>query len=74
MLEGHWRWRIRQLGFDYPSPVARQFGQIGLALVIGLLLLALLLPVPPHPFLIPGLVLVAVRLIGTSLTHRPKQL
>lgn len=74
MLEGHWRWRIRQLGFDYPSPVARQASQTGLTLVIGLLLLTLLLPLPLHPFVIPLLTLIAVRLIGTGITHLPKQL
>ncbi|HYN79295.1 MAG TPA: DUF4400 domain-containing protein, partial [Lamprocystis sp. (in: g-proteobacteria)] len=50
VLEGHWRWRIRQLGFDYPSPVARQASQTGLTLVIGLMLLTLLLPLPLHLF------------------------
>ncbi|AFL73515.1 DUF4400 domain-containing protein [Thiocystis violascens] len=74
VLEGHWRWRIRQLGFDYPSPVARQASQTGLTLVIGLLLLTLLLPLPLHPFVIPLLTLIAVRLIGTGITHLPKQL
>ena len=74
VLDGHWRWRIRQLGFDYPSPVARQASQTGLALVVGLLLLALLLPWPLHPFVLPSLVLVAVVCLGISLTHRPKQL
>ncbi|MBK1717170.1 DUF4400 domain-containing protein [Thiocystis violacea] len=74
VLEGHWRWRIRQLGFDYPSPVARQASRTGLALVVGLLLLALWLPLPLHPFVIPLLTLIAVRLIGTGIAHLPKQL
>jgi len=74
VLDGHWRWRIRQLGFDYPSPVARQASQTGLTLVVALLLLALLLPVPLHPWLIPLLALVAAMLIGTGITHLPKQL
>ncbi|WP_245232685.1 DUF4400 domain-containing protein [Thiorhodococcus minor] len=74
VLDGHWRWRIRQLGFDYPSPVARQVSQAGLALVMSGLLLALLLPLPLHPCEIPLLALIAVRLIGTGITHLPKQL
>jgi len=74
VLDGHWRWRIRQLGFDYPSPVARQASQTALMLVVGLLLLSLLAPLPLHPLVIGGLSLVAVRLIGTGITHLPKQL
>jgi hypothetical protein len=74
VLDGHWRWRIRQLGFDYPSPSARQAGQLGLRLVVGLLLFMVLLPVPLHPFVVPLLGLPAVLFIGTSLAHRPKQL
>jgi hypothetical protein len=74
VLDGHWRWRIRQLGFDYPSPVARQVSQTGLALVMGWLLLVLLLPLPLHPCEILLLGLIAARLIGTGITHLPKQL
>ena len=73
-LDGHWRWRIRQLGFDYPSPVARQVSQTGLALITGCLLLVLLLPLPLHPLEIPILALIGVQLIGTGITHLPKQL
>ena len=36
VLDGHWRWRIRQLGFDYPSPAVRQTSQTALMLVFGL--------------------------------------
>jgi hypothetical protein len=74
VFDGHWRWRIRQLGFDYPSPVARQVSQAGLAMVTGGLMLVLLLPLPLHPLEIPLLALIGVRLIGTGITHLPKQL
>lgn len=74
VLEGHWRWRIRQLGFDYPSPVARQASQAGLALMVTLVLVLLFAPLPLHPFVIPLLTLIATRLIGAAITHLPKQL
>jgi hypothetical protein len=74
VLDGHWRWRIRQLGFDYPSPVARQASQTGLALVMGGLLLVVLLPLPLHPLEIPLLALIAVWLIGVGLASLPKRL
>ncbi|WP_342450160.1 DUF4400 domain-containing protein [Thiorhodococcus minor] len=74
VLDGHWRWRIRQRGFDYPSPVARQASQTGLALVLGGFLLVLLLPLPLHPLEIPLLTLIAVWLIGAGLAALPKRL
>lgn len=74
VLDGHWRWRIRQRGFDYPSPVARQASQTGLALVLGGFLLLLSLPLPLHPLEIPLLALIAFWLIGAGLAALPKRL
>ncbi|MBK1717295.1 DUF4400 domain-containing protein [Thiocystis violacea] len=74
VLDGHWRWRIRQLGFDYPSPAVRQTSQMALRLVFGLLLLAVFLPFPQPPAGVPILVTGLVILIEISMRHLPKQL
>ncbi|MBK5965593.1 hypothetical protein CCR95_16240 [Thiocystis minor] len=74
VLDGHWRWRIRQLGFDYPSPAVRQTSQTALMLVFGLLLLAVFLPFPLHPVGIPVLVTGLVMFLEISMSHLPKQL
>lgn len=74
ILDGHWRWRIRQLGFDYPSPAVRQTSQTTLLLVFSLLLLCLFVPFPLHPAFIPVLATFLVLLISLSMRHLPKQL
>ena len=74
VLDGHWRWRIGQCGFDYPSPIGRQASLIGVGGLILALGLELALPLPLHPALLPVAVMGAGILIATGLRHRPKQL
>ena len=74
MLDGHWRWRIRQCGFDYPSPIGRQASAAGVGLLVLVLVLALGLPLPLHPFLMPLAVVLCAALIATGIRHLPKQL
>jgi len=74
VLDGHWRWRIRQCGFDYPSPIGRQASATGVVLLILVLVLELVLPVPLHPVLLPIGVVMAAALIATGIQHLPKQL
>jgi hypothetical protein len=74
ILDGHWRWRIRQLGFDYPSPAVRQTSQTALMLVFGLLMLGFFVPFPLHPAFIPVTATLLVLLIALSMSHFPKQL
>ena len=74
VLDGHWRWRIRQCGFDYPSPIGRQASATGVGLLVLLLLLALTLPLPLHPWLLPAGGLLCAGLVATGIRHLPKQL
>ena len=74
ILDGHWRWRIRQLGFDYPSPAVRRTSQTALMLVFGVLLLGFFVPFPLHPAFIPVTATLLVLLIALSMRHFPKQL
>ncbi|NEV60329.1 DUF4400 domain-containing protein [Thiorhodococcus minor] len=74
VLDGHWWWRIRQCGFDYPSPIGRQASATGAGLLILVLVLELGLPVPLHPCLLPIGVVMAAVLIATGIRHLPKQL
>ncbi|EGV32695.1 hypothetical protein ThidrDRAFT_1180 [Thiorhodococcus drewsii AZ1] len=74
VFDGHWRWRIRQCGFDYPSPIGRRASATGVVLLILVLVLELVLPVPLHPVLLPIGVVMAAALIATGIQHLPKQL
>ena len=74
VLDAHWSWRIRQCGFDYPSPIGRQASATGVGLLILVLALELGLPVPLHPLLLPLAVLLGAALIAIGLRHLPKQL
>ncbi len=73
-VDGHWRWRIRQCGFDYPSPIGRQASATGMGLLVLVLGLTLGLPLPLHPGLLPLGVLLCAVLIATGIRHLPKQL
>lgn len=74
VLDGHWTWRIRQCGFDYPSPIGHQASTTGVGLLILVLALELGLPLPLHPVLLPLAVLLGATLIAIGLRNLPKQL
>jgi hypothetical protein len=74
LFDGLHLWKIRQLGFDYPSPKQRQYNQMGLMLTFSLLGALLLAPIPFHPILLVLLLPIATVSLAGSLAHRPKQI
>lgn len=73
ILDGLLRRRIRQSGFDYPSPLAHRLA-VGALLWTGVLVsLGLLLPVAIPPLLVPLLGTLIAFAVGAMVTQTQKQ-
>ena len=74
IADGLLRRRIRQSGFDYPSPLAHRMAVrllLGLGLVVALGLLA---PLPVPPLAVPVVAMVLAVTVSVLLTQMQKSL
>jgi len=72
--DGLVRRRIRQSGFDYPSPLAHRLAMRGMLWIGFLVTLGLLVPLPLPPLAVPVLAIMLAAALSLLLTQTQKRL